>query len=252
VLSFGKLVTNEWLKLSKRRSFFIPYLVIAVFTIGIAYFIVKLGSGEDITSQAFVQMMLTKNGLGQLVAFLIIIGTAGVVSKEYSLGTIKLLLIRAQSRSKILLSKYITVLLYAISLMVFTLLVSVVTGSIAFETGAQGTGWNEVIQSFLYTLAYAGIYATITFMIGVLTRSTGITVGATMSMIMLESLIVFVLAKYSFTKYLIFANADLSQYAEGGSPLTGMTMTFSLIVIAVYIALFLIASFVTFKKRDVA
>ncbi|WMT41708.1 hypothetical protein RE628_04240 [Paenibacillus sp. D2_2] len=69
---------------------------------------------------------------------------------------------------------------------------------------------------------------------------------------MLESLIVFVLAKYSFTKYLIFANVDLSQYAEGGSPLPGMTMTFSLIVIAVYIALFLIASFVTFKKRDVA
>ncbi|WMT43402.1 ABC transporter permease [Paenibacillus sp. D2_2] len=63
-------------------------------------------------------------------------GTAGVVSKEYSLGTIKLLLIRAQSRSKILLSKYITVLLYAVSIMVFTFLVSLVTGSIAFEAGA--------------------------------------------------------------------------------------------------------------------
>ncbi|WMT41707.1 hypothetical protein RE628_04230 [Paenibacillus sp. D2_2] len=72
MLSFGKLVTNEWLKLSKRRSFFIPYLVIAAFIIGIAYFIAKTGSGGDVTNQTFIKMMMAKNGLGSSLLFLLL------------------------------------------------------------------------------------------------------------------------------------------------------------------------------------
>ncbi|GAA0409952.1 ABC transporter permease [Paenibacillus motobuensis] len=247
-----KLVFNEWLKLFKKRSFFIAYLVIAVFVIGAAYFIAKLSGDEVFNARDFVFMAMSPSGFGTLLLFLVVVGTAGVVSKEYGQGTIKLLLIRAQSRGKILLSKYISIVLYILSLMLTMFVISFITGTIAFGAGAPSVSWNDIAQTALYTLVYTVIYATITFMLGVLTRSTGITVGLTMFLMMLEGLIVGILAKYSFTKYLIFANTDLSKYVDGGSPLPGMTMSFSVIVIAVYMALFLMVSFVTFKKRDVA
>jgi ABC-2 type transport system permease protein len=46
-----------------------------------------------------------------------IIISAGIVASEFTWGTIKLLLIRPITRIKILLSKYITILLYAIFLL---------------------------------------------------------------------------------------------------------------------------------------
>ncbi len=100
--SFGRLLMNEWLKMSKKRSFFIPYAVMAVFAIGFIYLMKALSpSGEIQLISAFdlTDQMLSQNGLGQMIVLLGIICTAGSVAKEHSQGTIKFLLIRAQSRS---------------------------------------------------------------------------------------------------------------------------------------------------------
>ncbi|WP_120464797.1 ABC transporter permease [Paenibacillus aceti] len=247
-----KLIFNEWLKLFKKRSFFISYLVMMVVIGGAAYFMKILAGGEKFAMRDFVFLGLSPSGFGALTALLVMISTAGAVSKEFSQGTIKLLLIRAQSRSKILLSKYIVIFLYTVSLMLTSFVVSFIAGSLAFGAGTPSASWLDVGKVALSTLVYIEIFATITFMLGVLTRSTGITVGITMLLIMMKDMTVALLSKYAFTKYLIFTNVDLSIYAGGGSPLPGMTLGFSLAVIAAYMVLFLLLSFVTFKKRDVA
>ncbi|RCX15335.1 ABC-2 type transport system permease protein [Fontibacillus phaseoli] len=254
MLSFGKLVTNEWLKMFKKRSFFIPYAAIAVVIALVAFMMKQFGSAEGMpTGLEFTSAMFTKNGMGQLLTFLAIIGTAGSVPKEHSLGTIKLLLIRAQSRSKILAAKYVSVLVYILSLSLFAAGFSLLTGGLLFGLHARELGWNDVFLSLLVQLAYSLIYVTVTFMIGVLTRSTGATIGVGMILVLIESLVVGLLSRYDIIKYVLFTNVDLSVYLEGGTPpIQGMTLAFSLIVLAVYMVLFLGTSFVTFKKRDVA
>ncbi|MUG44531.1 ABC transporter permease [Paenibacillus woosongensis] len=250
--SFGKLVWNEWLKMFKKRSFFVPYAIIAAFIIFLAYMTQFMGGLQSVlTAPQFAQAVISKNGLGQFLVMLSIICTAGVVSKEFSGGTIKLLLIRSVSRSKILASKYAIVLLYSLSLTLFALIVGLVTGSVMFGFSDMA-GFGNLLSATLYHAVYMAIYVTAAFMLGTLTRSSGATIGIGMTLLMLEGLVVALLSKYSFVKYLLFTNADLSVYANGRPPFEGMTMAFSLIVLAVYMFLFLGASFVTFKKRDVA
>ena len=68
-----------------------------------------------------------KNLISFIGIFLIIVA-AGMVSQEFSWGTIKLLLVRPISRSKILLSKYLTVLLFGITLLATLFTVSTIAG----------------------------------------------------------------------------------------------------------------------------
>ncbi|WP_334074978.1 ABC transporter permease [Paenibacillus sp. A14] len=248
------MLTNEWLKLSKKRSFFIPYAALAALVLFVTYLFKTMDANGEISSgYAFTAWLFNKNGVGQLVTYMAIIGAAGVVAKEHSLGTIKLLLIRAQSRSKILASKYITVLLYTLSLSLVTMLVSVLVGGVAFGFQDTQAGPGAVLLAAAIHYAYTVIYVTITFLIDVLTRSAGATVGIGMTIVLMERIAVQLLSRYDFTKYLVFTHADLSVYLNGATPpFPGMTLTFSLAVIFVYLALFLGVSFVTFKKRDVA
>ncbi|MCH1642648.1 ABC transporter permease [Paenibacillus timonensis] len=252
MLSFTRLVVNEWLKMSKKRSFFIPYALIAVFIAGMLYMMYAF-SEQPPAFLEFAAMAVSRYGLGQMLTLLVIICTAGIVAKEHSLGTIKLLLIRSQSRIRILASKYVAVLLFTLSLFVFTLAVALLGGGLIFGFGGvQGTGWDDVLYGAWYQLVYTVVYVTITFLASILTRSTGATIGIGMFLVLLEELAVVLLSRYAFAKYIIFANADLSVYMNGNPPLPGMTLTFSAVVIAAYLALFLAISFVTFKKRDVA
>ncbi|AZK48727.1 ABC transporter permease [Paenibacillus lentus] len=250
--SFGRLVWNEWLKMFKKRSFFVPYAIITTFILLFAYLTQFMGGLQNVlTAPQFAEVVVAQNGLGQFLVILSIICTAGVVSKEFSGGTIKLLLIRSISRSKILASKYVIVLLYSFLLTLYSLFIGLAAGAVMF--GFSGiTELSQLLSATLYHGVYLTIYVTFTFMIGTLTRSSGATIGIGMAVLMLEWIIVSLLSRYSFAKYWLFVNADLSVYAKGSPPFQGMTMTFSLIVLAVYMFLFLGVSFVTFKKRDVA
>ncbi|MNG37120.1 hypothetical protein D3C84_1243690 [compost metagenome] len=60
------------------------------------------------------------------------------------------------------------------------------------------------------------------------------------------------LSRYTITKYLLFANTDLSVYRSDAVPVEGMTLAFSIVILLVYMALFLSVSFAVFKKRDIA
>lgn len=250
--SFGNLLLNEWLKMFKKRSFFVPYAIITVLILLFAYLTQFMGGLQNVlTAPQFAEVVVAQIGLGQLLVILSMVCTAGIVSKEFSGGTIKLLLIRSVSRSKILASKYAIALIYSFLLTLYSLLVGLAAGVVMF--GFSGIAeLSHLLAATLYHGVYLTIYVTITFMIGTLTRSSGATIGIGMTLFMLEGLIVALLSKYPIVKYLLFANTDLSVYAKGNPPFQGMTMTFSLIVLAVYLFLFLGASFVTFKKRDVA
>jgi ABC-2 type transport system permease protein len=137
--NFKNLVINEWLKLFKKRSFFIPYAIVAVI-VGFVSYLVQGNNGDF---WIFMGSAFSKQTLGTFLTMLTIIGTAGIVSSEYSSGTIKFLLIRTQSRSKILASKYVTVLVYMLTLYLFTFGITLASAFLFTNYSASTAHWNE-------------------------------------------------------------------------------------------------------------
>ncbi len=75
---------------------------------------------------------LENAGLTMLVSLFTIIVAASIVSSEFKWGTIKLLLIRPISRGKILWTKYVNVLIFSISMLIFSFLINLIIGAILF------------------------------------------------------------------------------------------------------------------------
>ncbi|MGN7360194.1 ABC transporter permease [Paenibacillus sp. SAF-054] len=246
--SFYNLVVNEWLKMSKKRSFFIPYAIIAVVAVLVAWVFKRWGGGA-VSAWDYTTMMSGTSGFGQFAAMLAIIFTAGIVSSEHGQGTIKFLLIRGQSRVKVLASKYAAALLFTLSLIVWLNVISFAAGALWFSSEIPEGAWKDILIAGGSSLVYSIVFMTLGFMMGVLTRSMGAAMGVGMAAVFLSGITI----PKSFYKFVLFPNTDLSVYAQGGHPpLPGMTLPFSIVILAVYIVLFLGASFVTFKRRDIA
>jgi len=250
--SFFQLTNNEWLKLAKKKSFFIAFLIMVLMPLGIAVVIKNFLDGTELGYVEFMQSVVDFNGGGSIYVFLCMIYTASIVSSEYQFGTIKLLLIRAHSRSKILASKYAALVLFVVALMAFSLVVSFLISGLFFGFQSEGS-MIDVWKTVGYTLIYTFIYSTIIFMLSVLTKSTGATIGITFCLVFIEGLVTMLLARYEFAKYLLFFNMNLRMYEDGGMPIIeGMTLGFSITVIIVHLIAILGLSFYVFNKRDVS
>ncbi len=75
------------------------------------------------------------NSLWIHIPFLITLGAGDQLAGEATGGTFRILLIRPASRTRILLAKYVTTLLYAAALVLFMALLSIVLGIALFGTG---------------------------------------------------------------------------------------------------------------------
>lgn len=205
--------------------------------------------------------------LSSLVSLFTIIVAAGIISNEFKWGTIKLLLIRPISRTKILFSKYISVLIFAFTLLVFLLVVSWIVGALFFGLNGlnpsivqmQGNGYvqndvlSEIVQGYGLSLVTLVMMATFAFMISAIFRSSGMAIGLAIFLMMAGNTIVSFLSQYEWSKYILFANTNLRQYMDGAEPLVeGMTMTFSIVILLIYFAIFLGAAWTAFTKRDIA
>jgi ABC-2 type transport system permease protein len=196
-----------------------------------------------------------------------IIISAGIVASEFNWGTVKLLLIRPITRIRILLSKYITVLLFAFFMLVLLFVVSTVMGAILFGPPEQPSIYlnydnGKVIEQnmVVHLLIYYGLdsinmimLSTMAFMISAVFRNNSLAVGLSIFLMLTGTQITELLAmKFSWAKYILFANTDLTPYFDGTPLMEGMTLAFSVFVLLVYFFLFLFLAFYIFKKRDIA
>ncbi|SMO61496.1 ABC transporter permease [Melghirimyces algeriensis] len=202
-----------------------------------------------------------------IILFTIIVGGTSVAG-EFSWGTIKLLLIRSASRSKILLSKYLSTLLFALAMLGCLFLFSMLVGSVFFGV----SGWdsphlmvedgnviekNRILHIFgMYGLQSVDLLMMVTFafMISTVFRSSSLAIGLAIFLMFSGNTVVSFLAiqKVEWVKYTLFANTNLSLYLEGAPLMEGMTLSFSITVLAVYFVIFNIISWIVFNKRDVA
>jgi len=206
------------------------------------------------------------SGAISLVSLFTIIIAAGIVAGEFNTGTIKLLLIRPLKRWKVLLSKYLAVLLFALDALILLFVASFLVGGIFYSFGGVSqpylaftngnvTEVNMLLHIFT-TYAYACVnllmMVTFAFMISTVFRNNSLAVGISLFLMFTGGMLVGLLSKYTWVKYILFANTDLTVYTDGIPVVKGMTLNFSLLVLATYFIIFNVISWLVFTKRDVA
>lgn len=211
--------------------------------------------------------VLTASNLIMLITIFTVIVAGEIVAGEFTWGTIKLLLIRPASRSKILLSKYISSFVFSIFLLLILLLSAILFNGIfyGFEGGTipylhlNDSGMFVespllflVLSTYGYQCVELIMVVTLAFMISTVFRSSSFAIGFSIFLMLVGSSLTLVLMRYSWGKYYLFANTDLTQYLSGAPLVEGMTLGFSVAVLAVYFVIFNTLSWVIFNKRDVA
>ncbi|MDP4128009.1 MAG: ABC transporter permease, partial [Bacillota bacterium] len=205
---------------------------------------------------------------------LIIMLAADMVSGEYSSGTIKLLLVRNVPRWKILLSKYLTLIILEIIVIFFSFALSaiisgfffgfggwlapVATGFKIFAGKLDSSGVFNVPQwqysLMVYSLAFyvAVVVGSISFMISILVKSTAASIGIIMSTLVAGNFISYFLSDWRITRYMFMVNLRLTDYLSGSlQPIEGMNMLFSITVLLGWALAAITVSFIYFTKQDI-
>lgn len=221
----------------------------------------------DVTKSNLWGLVLSSAGLLDILGIFTIVIAADIVAGEFSGGTIKLLLIRPVKRWKILLSKYLATLLYALLGAAILMVSALIIGGFAY--GFDGLGIphlfvkdgmvherSMLVQAFInygYESVSLLMMVTLAFMISSAFRSSSMAIGSSIGLMFLGNVVVGLLHKYSWVKYFLFANMNLRQYSPGNTPVVeGMTMGFSIAILILYFIAFNAIAWSIFTKRDVA
>lgn len=201
------------------------------------------------------------------VGLFAIVIAAGIVSSEFSWGTVKLLLIMPIGRWKILLSKYLAVLVFGTGLLAVLFVFSLLVGLLLFGlpdhpaphlvfTKGHVVERNialQLIAEYLLSSIDILMVATMAFMISAVFRNSSLAIGISLFLLLTGGTLTMLLAaRFEWAKYFLFANTDLTVYLDGTPPISGMTLGFSIMMLVFYFALFHLLAFWIFSKRDVA
>lgn len=214
-----------------------------------------------------------QNSIGTYIAIIVmvVVIVSGVsISEEFNKGTVKLLLVRPYSRTKILISKLIAVFITMIITTVAILLLQFIIGGIVY---GFGTYMMNVVQfdfttNSIITLnifAYLGLIficklpifiliGTLAFALSTLFLNSPLAVALPILGYMGSDVInmIAISYKWDWVKYFVTPNWDLSQYLFGGTPMfSGISVEFSITICAIYFVIMLVASIVSFKKRNI-
>lgn len=214
-----------------------------------------------------------QNSIGTYIAIIVmvVVIVAGVsISEEFNKGTVKLLLVRPYSRTKILISKLIAVFITMLITTATILLLQFIIGGIVY---GFGTYMMNVVQfdfttNSIVTLnifAYLGLIficklpifiliGTLAFALSTLFLNSPLAVALPILGYMGSDVInmIAISYKWDWVKYFVTPNWDLSQYLFGGTPMfSGISIEFSITICAIYFVIMLVASIVSFKKRNI-
>lgn len=215
------------------------------------------------------------NNAATLFIPLLIMGIGSdIVSSERTAGTVKMLLTRPVRRWKVLLSKLITLLMFVSLTVVSTVVICYLISGLFFGyeglnmpvfTGFQLNG-SEVdlstvhsVPQWKYLFMQTGliwfvgvIVAILAFMVSVLVRSTSASIVIMMAALIAGNILSNMASAWTSAKYLFMVNLGLTNYLAGTpAPIEGMTLGFSLAVLAIWGACSLVVSFLLFTKQDI-
>jgi len=275
----------DWKKLSRQRledldkrldSPYIPEEGIASIEIEIEqlnYFI-ENDINPITPSSAKFSVEFVEQGILLFIPLLIVILAADLVSGEFSSKTIKVLLTRSVPRWKILLSKFIALIMMT-TLLVF--IIGVLSSLVSFLF-FQRWGFKEPIATgfsliqgrlisdyvllvtrfeymvLIYSLVWfvSIVLASITLLISVVVNNSSSAIGILMASLISGQFLQYFLSDWKIVKYFFVTNLNLTDYLTGSyQVIEGMTLEFSIIVLILWAFLSLIISFAVFTREDV-
>ena len=221
----------------------------------------------------FMRIFIENSGM-MLIPLLVIVIASDLVSSEHSLGSIKLLLTRPVQRWRILVSKYISLLLAISIIMAIVGILSFLLSGIVFGykgmdapviTGFSAQAgnldisrvrmisqWKFLLMDFGLVWFVAVVVGTLSFMLSVLIRSTAAGMGIMLAALVSGSILSTMVSSWESAKYLFMVNLNLTGYLSGiAPPIEGMTLLFSISVLVVWWLLALLISFFVFTRQDV-
>lgn len=214
------------------------------------------------------------NAVTLFFPLLVLAIASDLVSGERTAGTIKMLLTRPVRRWKILLSKLAALFLYvSLTVVVSAVLCYLISGAVFGYEGwnipvftgfvIQGStiqdGFVHAVPQWLYLMMEAGLIwvssmtvAMLAFMVSVLVRSTAASIVTMMAAIISGTILSSMSSSWHSAKFIFSVNLQLTDYLAGSPPpITGMTLGFSLVVLAGWAIASLIVSFAVFTKQDI-
>lgn len=259
MLDFLRLVSNENMKIYRRARTWIMMGILLLLTVSITGMANFLTADEPPTMW-FMMKMETQILLTLATIFAVVISGESVAG-EFTAGTIKLLLIRPWTRSKILLSKYISVLLFALFTTVLLFAATFAVNLAAFGYDDSTLLGQDGLPPLTYMIRYyvlefvsLVVVVTLSFMISTVFRSSSLAIGLSMFLLFIGSSVAGLLAmlEYDWADYILFVHLNLTQYLDGGGMIQDMTLGFSLGILAAYYVAFIALSWWIFNRRDVS
>ncbi len=195
-----------------------------------------------------------------LVSIFSVVVAADIVAAEFTWGTVKLLLVRPWTRTKVLLSKLLAVLLFTLAMTAVYLLAIMAISFLLFpnlpsDVFPDSSGsFAYIMEDLLYNYIDLLVITIFSFMVSTVFRTSGLAIGLSMFILFAGNIftMLFHPSRYVWAKYMLFVNMDLGQYRGGQIGPAGMTLGFSAAVLTGYVLLFLLIAWFVFKKRDVA
>lgn len=228
----------------------------------------KVDLNRENTSRSSLMNSLNNNEIFIIILIVVMSGT--IVSSEFNKGTIKSLLVRPYSRTKILLSKYISSVIVLLITILITLLVDLLLGGLFFSFDSLSipvviynfnTSIVEEYNVFTYTivsmlaqLPKLIIILTIAFTLSATTVNSQISISFPLVLYMFGGIINAMALSYNlkWMKYFITLNWDLNEYLYGRLPQFQYgTLTNSIIMNVVYIMILMLFTIFMFKKKNI-
>lgn len=200
----------------------------------------------------------------------IVMLASSIVASEFNKGNIKQLLLVPYSRTKILLSKYITILLMIIFTIIFIIISELIIGGIFFGFTSLSIpvavyNFNasivETYNIFHYILinlvAKLPMYiliVTIVFLIGTLTLNNSLSIVLGLIMYFMTPIIsqIAISSELDVLNYLIFSHWDFTGTLFGMIPMnSSITKEMSIMLCVMYFVIALVPSFIIFNKKDI-
>ncbi|MBN2259239.1 MAG: ABC transporter permease subunit [Clostridiales bacterium] len=208
------------------------------------------------------------------IPLLILILASDLVSGEFTSGTIKLLMTRAVPRWKILLGKYIALLMMTTLVILLIAILSTLIAGFYFDYWGfdepMPTGFHLIegtldssgvimvsglqYMFFIYALTWgvAVVIASITLMISILVNTTATAIGIILSTLIGGQFLQYFLSDWPIAKYFYVSNLNLSKYLTGSyQPIEGMSLAFSTGVLLSWLFVSLLVSFTVFIRKDI-
>ena len=227
---------------------------------------------KDIYSENNLRSMLLKT-LSEYELFIIItivLVAGAIVSDEFNKGTIKLLLVRPYKRSKILLAKFITVLITLLATIIVVCILQFIISGIFFgfnslniPVAEYNFNSGKIIEMSIFKkmlIQIAGklpiyiLLGTLAFSLSTLFNNTAVAISVALLGYMSSDIInqFAYYFKIKWLKFFVTPNWDFTQFYFGKLPnMEGITLLFSAAICLVYFIIMLTYSFLVFKHRNI-